>query len=148
MAARFAHEPGAVVLLSGGDQDCARYHILGLHPWLSLTGRPGETTVVLDGTTHVATQAPLDGLETVLACCRLNGGDTVGPVAAGLFGYLAYDLKDGLEDLPRTTLDDLTLPQLCLFAPSLIVVHDKTSGRPRFMHRCARARRGKRQARP
>jgi para-aminobenzoate synthetase component 1 len=52
----------------------------------------------------------------------------VGPVAAGLFGYLAYDLKDGLEVLPRTTLDDLGLPQLCFFAPSLIVVHDKASG--------------------
>ncbi len=128
MAARFAHEPGAVVLLSGGDLDCARYHILGIHPWLSLTGWPGETTVVIDGTTHVASQAPLDCLETVLACCRLNLGDTVGPVAAGLFGYLSYDLKDGLEILPRTTLDDLGLPQLCFFAPSLIVVHDKASG--------------------
>ncbi len=128
MAARFAHEPGTVVLLSGGDLDCARYHILGIHPWLSLTGRPGETTIVIDGTTQVAPQAPLDCLESVLARCRLNPGDTVGPVAAGLFGYLAYDLKDGLEVLPRTTLDDLALPQLCLFAPSLIVVHDKASG--------------------
>ncbi|MEE4114001.1 MAG: aminodeoxychorismate synthase component I [Desulfobacteraceae bacterium] len=129
MAARFAHEPGAVVLLSGGDQDCARYHILGIHPWLSLTGRPEGTTVVIDGTLHVAPHAPLDCLETVLARCRLNLVDAAGPVAAGLFGYLAYDLKDGLEDLPRTTLDDLGLPQLCFFAPSLIVVHDKTSDR-------------------
>jgi len=128
MAARFAHKPGAVVLLSGGDQDCARYHILGIHPWLSLTGRPGETTLVIDGTTHLAPQAPLDCLETVLTCCRLDLVDTVGPVAAGLFGYLAYDLKDGLEVLPRTTLDDLGLPQFCFFAPSLIVVHDKASG--------------------
>ena len=128
MAARFAHEPGTVVLLSGGDLDCARYHILGIHPWLTLTGRSGETTAVVDGTTHVVPHAPLDVLETVLACCRLNIGDTAGPVAAGLFGYLAYDLKDGLEVLPRTTLDDLKLPQLCFFAPSLIVVHDKASG--------------------
>ncbi len=128
MAARFANEPGTVVLLSGGDLDCARYHILGIHPWLSLTGRSGETTVVIDGTSHVATQAPLDSLETVLACCRLNIGETFAPVAAGLFGYLAYDLKDGLEALPRTTLDDLGLPQLCFFAPTLIVVHDKASG--------------------
>jgi para-aminobenzoate synthetase component 1 len=128
MAARFAHEPGTVVLLSGGDLDCARHHILGIHPWLSLTGRSGETTVVLDGATRVVPQAPLDCLETVLASCRLNRGDTGGPVAAGLLGYLAYDLKDGLEALPRTTLDDLGLPQLCFFAPSLIVVHDKASG--------------------
>ena len=128
MAARFVGEPGTVVLLSGGDLDCARYHILGLQPWLSLTGWPEETTVVLDGTTHVTPQSPLDCLDAVLTCCRLKRGETLGPVAAGLFGYLAYDLKDGLEALPRTTLDDLGLPQLCFFAPSLIVVHDKASG--------------------
>lgn len=127
MASRFAHEPGTVVLLSGGDLPCARYHILGLYPWLTLTGRPGATTLAIDGATHVVQQAPLDVLETVLERCRLTPGDTAEPVTAGLFGYLAYDLKDSLEVLPRTTIDDLGLPQLCLVAPSLIVVHDKNS---------------------
>jgi para-aminobenzoate synthetase component 1 len=128
MASRFAHEPGTVVLLSGGDQDCARHHIMGIHPWLSLMGRSGETTVVFDGTTRVVPHAPLDVLETVLVRCRLTVEDLLGPVVAGLFGYLAYDLKDDLEILPRTTIDDLALPQLCFFAPALIVVHDKSSG--------------------
>ena len=131
MAARFAHEPGTVVLLSGGDLDCARYHILGIHPWLTLSGRPGETTLVIDGATHVVPTDPLDGLTTVLNRCRLNVEKTAGPIAAGLFGYLAYDLKDGLEDLPRTTIDDLGLPHLYLVAPALIVVHDKTLGMTR-----------------
>ena len=128
MAARFVHEPGTVVLLSGGDLDCSRYHILGIHPWLTLTGGLGETTAVIDGEVHVVPQAPLDVLETVLDRCHLSTGDAPGPVAAGLFGYLAYDLKDGLEILPRTTIDDLGLPHLYLVAPALIVVHDKTSG--------------------
>ncbi len=128
MAARFTHEPGTVVLLSGGDLDCARYHILGIHPWLRLTGRFGETTVSIDGASHVVPQAPLDVLETVLDRCSLSIEGGAGPVAAGLFGYLAYDLKDGLETLPRTTIDDLGLPHLCLVAPSLIVVQDKTDG--------------------
>ena len=128
MAARFAHESGTVVLLSGGDLDCARYHILGLRPWLTLTGRPEETTVVIDGERHVVSRAPLDVLEAVLDRCRLSAGECAGPVSAGLFGYLAYDLKDGLESLPRTTIDTLGLPQLFFVAPSVIVVHDKLSG--------------------
>ncbi len=35
---RFAHLPGTVILLSGGELDCARYHILACHPFLSVTG--------------------------------------------------------------------------------------------------------------
>ena len=128
MAARVAHEFGTVVLLSGGDLDCARYHILGIRPWLTLTGGPEETTVVIEGERHVVSRASLDVLETVLDRCRLGIGEYAGPVSAGLFGYLAYDLKDGLESLPRTTIDDLGLPQLYFVAPSVIVVQDKLSG--------------------
>ena len=39
MVARFAREAGSVALLSGGDLDCARYHILAVRPWLTLSGR-------------------------------------------------------------------------------------------------------------
>ena len=59
-------------------------------------------------------------LQQTLTRCRLNPEIFPLPVAAGLFGYLAYDLKDDLEDLPRTTVDDLGLPHLYLNAPSLV----------------------------
>lgn len=129
MAARFAGRPGTVALLSGAETDCARYHILGVDPWLTLEGRSGETRIVLDGQVGRLPSAPLDVLEAVLSRCRVTVNDESGPVGAGLFGYLAYDLKDGLESLPRTTIDDLGLPQLWLVAPQLMVVHDTTCGR-------------------
>ncbi|WP_319522697.1 aminodeoxychorismate synthase component I [uncultured Desulfosarcina sp.] len=131
MAARFAREPGTVVLLSGGDLDCARYHILALRPWLSLSGSGRKTTLTIDGDLHETDQAPLDVLQQTLARYRLNPEAFPPPVAAGLFGYLAYDLKDGLEDLPRTTVDDLGLPHIYLTAPSLVVVHDKADATTR-----------------
>ena len=127
-ATRYAREPGTVVLLSGGDMDCSRYHLLGLRPWLTLEGWPGKTTVVVDGQPVDIHQAPLDVLELLLERCRLIDTDVIGPIAAGLFGYLAYDLKDGLEKLPRTTIDDLRLPIFYFSAPSLIVVQDKVRG--------------------
>jgi para-aminobenzoate synthetase component 1 len=145
MAARFAHRPGSVVLLSGGDQDCARYHILGLDPWLSLRGRLSESTVVIDGATHEVAHPALDVLETIMACCRLTGMSDSEPVVAGLFGYLAYDLKDNLEALPRTSVDDLGLPHLCLFAPSLIVVQDKINAKT-TVHAPVRRDRDEREA--
>ncbi|MGD9245646.1 MAG: hypothetical protein PVH36_11990, partial [Desulfobacterales bacterium] len=33
-SARFASMPGTTVLMSGGDLDSARHHILGAKPWL------------------------------------------------------------------------------------------------------------------
>jgi len=131
MAARFAREAGTVVLLSGGDLDCARYHILALRPWLTLSGRGRETTMAMEGHSFEIDRAPLDVLQQTLARCRLNPEDVPPPVAAGLFGYLAYDLKDGLEALPRTTVDDLGLPHLYLAAPSLVVVYDKAAATTR-----------------
>ena len=47
------------------------------------------------------------------------------PLKAGLLGYLAYDFKDCLEKLPRTGIDDLGLPHLLFFAPSILIIHDK-----------------------
>ena len=127
VAARFAGEPGTVVLLSGGDLDCARYHILAVRPWLTLTGRCGTSELRMDAATTALSAAPLDALRTILDRCRLDADDCTDPVVAGMFGYLAYDLKDDLETLPRTSIDDLGLPGLFLAAPSLLVVHDKTT---------------------
>jgi len=131
MAARFAGEPGTVVLLSGGDLDCARYHILALRPWLTVTGRPGKTALVVDGTSFEENRQPLDVLGSILDRCRLDPEEMPAPVAGGLFGYLAYDLKDDLEELPRTAVDDLGLPSLFMTAPSLIVVQDKAEATTR-----------------
>ncbi|RJQ84919.1 MAG: aminodeoxychorismate synthase component I [Desulfobacteraceae bacterium] len=128
LAARFAHRPGTVVLLSGGELDCARYHLLGIRPWLSLCGRSGQMEVTVDGVTRRSAAPALDLLAEILASARLPAGTWPGPLAAGLMGYLAYDLKDEMETLPRTSLDDLGLPHMLLYAPSLLVVHDRRSG--------------------
>ena len=37
-AEKFADAPGTVILLSGGDLDCSKYHILAAKPWLSIKG--------------------------------------------------------------------------------------------------------------
>ncbi|UCD32891.1 MAG: aminodeoxychorismate synthase component I, partial [Desulfobacterales bacterium] len=54
------------------------------------------------------------------------------PIASGVLGYLAYDLKDRLEKLPRTSIDRLRLPHIYFVAPSIIVVHDKITDSTRL----------------
>jgi para-aminobenzoate synthetase component 1 len=127
---RFASMEGTAVFMSGGELDCARYHILGAKPWLTFKGRHRNIAVTASNQSVVYDADPFEVLRRILNACRLNDlngipPDLTPPIAAGLFGYLSYDLKDVLETLPRTSIDDLGLPHLYFFAPSIIVVHDK-----------------------
>lgn len=123
-AEKFAHIPGTVVLLSGGDLDCARYHILATKPWLSVKSFGSRVTLTSSYAKHDFPADPFQVMQSLLTRYQ-QSIDTALPVAAGFFGYLAYDLKDHLERLPRTCVDDLKLPQLCLFAPAIILIQDR-----------------------
>ncbi|MCG8632999.1 MAG: aminodeoxychorismate synthase component I [Desulfobacterales bacterium] len=130
-AARFAHKPGTVLLLSGSDMDCARYNLLAVNPWLELKGvrnnlrlKTYETDVDLGRI--CPSLDPFDLVQTLLTECAPGTLSTDLPVAAGLFGYFAYDLKDSIEDLPRTCLDT-RLPDIALYAPSVLLVQDRVT---------------------
>lgn len=132
LAARFADLPGTVLLMSGTDLDCARYHILGVDPWLKLCTTDRETVLETAGTTHRLFGDPFDILQALLTHLQLPEGsipDARLPVTAGVLGYLSYDLKDELEELPRTSVDDLHLPRLYMVSPSVLVVYDNVTQR-------------------
>lgn len=146
-AGKFAHVPGTVVLMSGGSMDCANYHILGIKPWLTFYGQGQNMNICLNnpetkpGFPIQSFKAdPFDTLRHILKTFRLENPDLPFPIASGLMGYLSYDLKDALEKLPRTSIDDLCLPQIWFTAPSAIIIHDikKDETRiciPRFKNR-------------
>jgi len=119
MAARFADEPGTVVLMSGGELDCARYHILGLWPWLSFKGKNRAMSISAFDREIRLEQDPFDTLREIINAFKVENRKQQLPMSAGLMGYLAYDLKDSLETLPRTAVDDLWLPDINFYAPSL-----------------------------
>ena len=130
MAARLADQEGTVLLLSGGGLASARYHILGFDPWLCLKGRGTDLTLTIDGQVSRLEMNPLEALGAIVHQYGCPPGRTVEtPLTAGLMGYLAYDLKDVLETLPRTSLERWLLPHLCFYAPSIILVHDRQRGR-------------------
>ncbi len=130
-AGKLAEEPGTVLLASGGQQECARYHLLAVRPWLILRTKGNHVTLRTQTNTASFTINPLTALRCILErfhfcdSAAIAPAATELPVVSGLFGYFAYDLKDSLEALPRTCLDDLNLPDIYLTAPRLLFLHDR-----------------------
>lgn len=125
VASRFARDEGTVALLSGGDFDSARYNMLAVLPWLTLSGYGQAMDLTVDGKRQQLTADPFDTVRALTSRFAMAADEAWGPVASGLFGYLSYDLKDAVEALPRTTLDRRRLPQLWLVAPRALLVEDR-----------------------
>ena len=87
---RFAHLPGTVALVSGGTLDCARHDILGVYPWLSLSGQRTQTTLTTDDHRVELDGDPFTNLRRVLQRCSLPDSGLPLPFCSGLLGYLAY----------------------------------------------------------
>jgi len=121
--------PYAMLLLSGGDLDCAGYSLMGWDPFLVLRAKGDQVSWQRDGAIQVCRGNPFTVLNDLLAALELPGEAPLPPFSAGGLGFLAYDLKNHLEKLPQTAVDDLHLPELVLAFPRRLVVHDRRAGR-------------------
>ncbi|MCD4741687.1 MAG: aminodeoxychorismate synthase component I [Desulfobacteraceae bacterium] len=134
VAEKFAMDNGTILLLSGGNLDCARYHILAIKPWLELTGKGNNlklayknNSIKLQADPFVLVNKLIQYFQlpnTQLPNSQLSDPAPLLPIMAGLFGYFAYDLKNIVENLPQTCIGT-ELPDICLYAPSAILIHDK-----------------------
>ncbi|WP_020586837.1 aminodeoxychorismate synthase component I [Desulfobacter curvatus] len=135
-AARFCRQEGTVVLLSGSDLDCARYHILAADPWLTIKGTGNTICINVknsagDFICHETKQDPFGLVDALIKKLSFSDKTFKLPVAAGLFGYFSYDLKDKIEELPQTCMGR-GLPDICLYAPSVILIQDRKTGENRI----------------
>ncbi len=126
IAAPFAKDSGTVLLLSGSNLDSSRYNILAVKPWLEIVSRDKKVSIKYKGKAFCVDQDPFFVIQALLDCFKFNYDSFDLPVLAGLFGYFSYDLKDLIEKLPSSCVDT-GLPDLCLYAPSIILIQDKKS---------------------
>jgi anthranilate synthase component I len=116
-----------------GGEVRGRYSIIGMKPdliWrchdaqsaLNRSARfDADAFVVQDG--H-----PMDNLRALLAECRIDLPDDMPQAAAGLFGYLGYDMVRLVEHLPDVNPDPLGLPDAVMMRPSVVAVLDGVKG--------------------
>ncbi len=123
-AASFIRDSGTVLLLSGGDQATSRKNILALFPKYILTYKDGLLLIKGDTRNIKMEVDPFSFLKDILALYKTTVIPEQLPAVSGLFGYLAYDLKHSIENIPRMAVDDLDLPDLHLIIPQAVVIQD------------------------
>ncbi|MGJ8615796.1 MAG: anthranilate synthase component I [Sulfitobacter sp.] len=116
-----------------GGEVRGRYSIIGMKPDLIWRCR-GEKSEINRAARYDADAFqdvegnPLDTLRAVIAESKIDLPDDLPQAAAGLFGYLGYDMIRLVENLPHVNPDPLGLPDAQMLRPSVIAVLDGVKG--------------------
>ena len=122
--------PNSFLLESVQDGDVrGRYSMIGLEPDLIYRFKDGICELnshfdVAPDAFERLDVAPLDGLRQVLESSQLDIPDDLPPMAAGIFGYLSYDMVRFMENLPDNNPDVLHVPECLFIRPTLMAVFD------------------------
>ena len=126
-------KPGSFLLESvqGGDFR-GRYSIIGVKPDLVWRVKEGRAELSRggfgDSAFRAQRDAPLKSLRKVLKRSALPLPAPLPPMAAGLFGYLAYDMVRQVEKLPDAASDPIGTPEALLMRPTVVLVFDNVTG--------------------
>jgi len=116
-----------------GGEVRGRYSIVGMKPDLVWECRDGKARINRQARFSEEFQnddrPALDSLRALIAESRIETmPEGVPPVAAGLFGYLGYDMIRLVEHLPDVNPDPLDLPDAMMLRPSVVAVLDGVKG--------------------
>ncbi|MEA2903527.1 MAG: anthranilate synthase component [Alphaproteobacteria bacterium] len=106
-----------------------RYSIIGLKPdliWRTVAARAeiNRSPRRGGGGFTPCNEAPLAALRSLIAESRIDLPEALPPMAAGVFGYLGYDMVRLMEDLPPPNPDPIGIPDAVLLRPTIVVVFD------------------------
>src|SRR5437763_1535504 len=106
-----------------------RYSIIGLEP--DLVWRTDGPKAEINRAARAKPDAfapcpepPLVALRALIAESRIVLPEKLPPMAAGLFGYLGYDMVRLLEELSPPNLDPIGLPDAIMIRPTVVIVFD------------------------
>jgi len=136
----------AFLKIAGGKSGCAspmsfllesveggaargRYSIIGFEPDLVWRAQDARAEINRMARTNpdsftACAEPPLDALRALIAESRIALPEGLPPMAAGVFGYLGYDIVRQIEELPAPNPDPIGTPDAVLIRPTLIVVFD------------------------
>lgn len=113
--------------VQGGDWR-GRYSIIGLNPdarWRVQSGKAEKADA--DGIWKPAGANPIEALRQFVKESEIELPPGLPPMAAGVFGYLGYDMVRHVEALPAPNPDALGLDDALLLRPTLVAIFDSVA---------------------
>ena len=113
--------------VTGGEQR-GRYSFFGFDPdiiWRS-TGNTSE--ISRDGGDYIPCEGkPLDALRALQDEIKFDLPEGIPPMAAGLFGYLGYDMVRQVESLGEPKSDPIGTPDAIKVRPRIVCIFDQVA---------------------
>ncbi|MFY9688249.1 MAG: anthranilate synthase component I [Pseudolabrys sp.] len=106
-----------------------RYSIIGIEPDLIWRANGAKAEINRSARTKAdafvaCTEPPLQALRALISESRIELPSSLPPMAAGVFGYLGYDIVRRMEELSAPNPDPIGIPDAVLVRPTIIVVFD------------------------
>ena len=112
-----------------GGEIRGRYSVIGMRPDLiwECNGNKSKTNKTADQDLNnfkLDEKDCLDSLRSIVSQSKITLPEDIPPMAAGLFGYLGYDMIRHVEKLAEPNPDTIGVPDSIMIRPSLVVVID------------------------
>src|SRR5438270_5407554 len=111
-----------------GGETRGRYSIIGLAPdliWRCRDGRAEINRTAQSSNSFLPDgEDPIQSLKWLVKLTQIALPAALPPMAAGLFGYLGYDMVRHIERLPPPPPDRLGLPDSILLRPTITAIFD------------------------
>jgi len=102
-----------------------RYSVIGMAPDVIWRCRDGKSEASRNGGAFQPDALPpLEALKRLVRATRMALPVGLPPMAAGLFGYIGYDMVRLMEKLPHIPRDVLGLPDAILLRPAIVAIFD------------------------
>ncbi len=107
-----------------GPEKIARYSFIGFEPYLIFKVKDGFIEVTYKGKREVSSGNPLPRLKSLVAAYKQKPVNSLPPFQGGAVGLLSYDFVQYFERLPKTTKDDLKIPDAHFFMIDKLIAFD------------------------
>lgn len=115
-----------------GGEVRGRYSFIGLKP--DVIWRSNGHAAEINRRARLDTQAfepagdTMTSLRALIAECQIDLPDGLPPMAAGLVGYMGYDMVRLAETLPDTNPDTIGVPDSVFMRPTVMAIFDNVDG--------------------